>query len=129
MFELIVAVVLMLQTVRLYRGFPQYEVIFVELVQSTRIRYLVFLLPAAPMIVWVGSFYFCFVPALILAVAGAALTWFVAHAQYHFFDANSSVPTDGAQNWLSRVEVLAILTSIYLILHLLCVVFAHVLTA
>lgn len=129
MFALVIGIMLIVETARLYSTFPRHASIFIELAQSKRIRYLILLLPVAPIVMWIGSLYLRFIPAFILAFACVALTWYYAHAQYHFFDAKGTPRVQAAQRWLSRVEMLAILTGVYLIIHLLFIVFAHLLTA
>ena len=129
MFALVIGIMLIVVTARLYLIFPQHDAIFIELAQSKRIRYLILLLPVAPIVMSIGSSHLRFVSAFILAFACVALTWYYAHAQYHFFDAKGTARVQAAQRWVSRVEMLAILTGVYLIIHLLFIVFAHLLTA
>ena len=70
----IIGIMLIVETARLYLIFPQHDAIFIELAQSKRIRYLILLLPVAPIVMWSGSLYLRFIPAFILAFTCVSLS-------------------------------------------------------
>jgi hypothetical protein len=108
-------------TIRLFLIFPKHKEIFKEFSQSQRVGYLILLCPLAPMILWAGLWIIGFIPSFILAALCLIVVWYVAHAQYHFFDAQGTARVKPAQQWLSRVEMLSILGGVYLIIALLFV--------
>lgn len=112
----IVVAVVSLKTAHLLYLFKANVAVFNECGQPILIRYMMILLPVACFVFFTGyAFDFAFA-GLMAAEMCLAPLWYVAHAQYHFFDAKDAKNTQVAKEWLSAVEMLTAVVAVVLIL-------------
>ncbi|MGL4767547.1 MAG: hypothetical protein ACRCV6_05655 [Formosimonas sp.] len=114
----VVGAILMVQVMRLFAQFKPHQAIFSEFAQTDKVRYALWLLVGVPFVLQLAPV----VMAFLIGLACAALVWYWAHEQYHFFDAQGTARVKPAQRWLASVEMLALMVLAYGVLHLVLTV-------